>query len=116
MPSQGDLILITTHYTDLSASKKRPVIVVSQDSYNQSAQDLVVVAMTSTSTINPWTFTITQADLVAGTLNRPGQVRCDKVYTLAQSLVVKTFGKVGRPVLLKIQSLVCKLLEPPQGP
>jgi mRNA interferase MazF len=47
MPNQGDIVLIPIPFTDLSSQKRRPVIVISNDSYNQTTRDVVVVAMTS---------------------------------------------------------------------
>ena len=36
MPEQGDIVPIPVPFTDLSAQKRRPVIVVSNDVYNFS--------------------------------------------------------------------------------
>ena len=47
MPNQGDILLVPIPFTDLSSQKRRPVIVISNNAYNQSSSDLVVVAMTS---------------------------------------------------------------------
>ena len=56
-----------------------------------------------------YSFTITSADLVSGTLNRSGKVRVDRVYTLAQSIVVKTFGQVNETTLERIRQLLSEL-------
>ena len=50
MPDQGDIVLIPIPFTDLSSQKRRPVIVISNDGYNQATPDIVVVAMTSNPT------------------------------------------------------------------
>jgi mRNA-degrading endonuclease toxin of MazEF toxin-antitoxin module len=47
MLEQGDILLVPIPFTDLSSQKRRPVIVVSNNTYNQKTTDLVVVAMTS---------------------------------------------------------------------
>lgn len=106
MPRQGDIVLIPVPFTDLSSTKRRPVIVVSNDDYNSSVSDMVVVAMTSTPATGPYSLSITSVNLVEGTLNRPGTVRVDKIYTLDQSLSVKTFGRVNAHILTLIQSLL----------
>jgi mRNA interferase MazF len=106
MPEQGDIVLIPIPFTDLSSTKRRPVIVVSNDAYNQLRQDIIVVAMTSNPLAGKYAFTISSSDLERGTLNRPGQVRVDKLYTLSQSIVVKTFGRVNLATLDHIRSLL----------
>ncbi len=102
-PEQGDIVLIPVPFTDLSAEKRRPVIVISSDAYHRATVDAIVVAMTSNPTATPNSFRITSADLVEGMLNRPGTVRVDKIYTLAHSIVVKKFGKVAPQILERIR-------------
>jgi mRNA interferase MazF len=63
MPEQGDIVLIPVPFTDLSSTKRRPVIVVSNDDYNQQRQDIVVVAMTSNPGAGRYAFTISSSDL-----------------------------------------------------
>lgn len=112
MLSQGDIVLIPIPFTDLSSQKRRPVIVISSDAYNQYAPDVIVVAMTSNPSLNAYSFIITSADLEQGSLNRPGTVRVDKMYTLHQSLVVKRFGRVTPEILDRIRAMVNMLLAP----
>ena len=103
---QGDIVLIPVPVTDLSSRKRRPVIVVSSDSYNAVSPDMIVVAMTSNPALTPWSFRIESADLDDGRLNRPGTVRVDRIYTLAQNLIVARFGGVAHRVLDRIRSML----------
>jgi mRNA interferase MazF len=109
MPDQGDIVLIPIPFTDLSSQKRRPVIVVSNDIYNRTMRDLVVVAMTSTPDRGSYSFPIGSSDLEQGRLNRPGTVRVDKIYTLSQTLVVKVFGRINTATLDRIRVLLQKL-------
>jgi mRNA-degrading endonuclease toxin of MazEF toxin-antitoxin module len=95
MLEQGEIVLVPVPFTDLSSTRRRPVIVMSNDAYHQGGEDMIVVAMTSNPKQSAYSFVITSADLTAGNLNHPGTVRADKVFTLSRSIVVKTFGKVG---------------------
>ena len=112
MPEQGDVLLVPIPFTDLSSQKRRPVIVISNNSYNKKTMDILVVAMTSNPIEADYSFAITSDNLEKGTLNHPGKVRVDKIYTLAQSIVVKTFGRVNDKTLERIrkelQALVAK--------
>jgi len=112
MPEQGDILLVPIPFTDLSSQKRRPVIVISNNFYNKKTTDILVVAMTSNPIETDYSFTITSDDLTKGTLNHPGKVRVDKIYTLSQSIVVKTFGWVDEKTLERIrkelQALVAK--------
>ena len=109
MPSRGDIVLIPVPFTDLTSARKRPVIVISNDQYNSFLEDIVVVAMTSNPSPTRYSFVVTSADLVAGTLNRPGRVRADKIYTLSQRIIVKRFGRVNDPTLDRIRQMLLDL-------
>jgi mRNA interferase MazF len=109
MYKPGDIVLIPVPFTDLSSKRQRPVIVISNEIYNQKTTDIVVVAMTSNPIEVDYSFTITSDDLVQGQLNRPGKVRVDKIYTLSQSIVIKKFGQVDAKTFDKIRSLLQSL-------
>jgi mRNA interferase MazF len=111
VPEQGDIVLIPVPFTDLSSQKRRPVIIVSNNLYNRTTSDIVVVAMTSNPHFSSFTFQIDSTDLKHGKLNRPGHVRVDKVYTLAQSIVIKTFGKVQDHVLDRIRTIFQRIIS-----
>jgi mRNA interferase MazF len=108
---QGDIVLIPVPFTDLSSRKRRPVVVISTDTYNAAGLDMVVVAMTSSPTQTTWSFVISSADMTEGHLNRPGTVRVDKIYTLEQSLAIARFGKVSAPVLNRIRDTLLQLVH-----
>jgi mRNA-degrading endonuclease toxin of MazEF toxin-antitoxin module len=101
--------LIPVPFTDLSSQKRRPVIIISNDIYNRKTNDIVVIAMTSNPEAVEYGFTITSADMEKGDLNRPGQVRVDKIYTLSQAIVVKTFGRVNAATLENIHKILQSL-------
>jgi mRNA-degrading endonuclease toxin of MazEF toxin-antitoxin module len=45
MHKQGDIVLIPVPFTDLSNKKQRPVLIISNDDYNQMTDDVLVVAI-----------------------------------------------------------------------
>ena len=100
---QGEIVLVPVPFTDLSSYRRRPVIVVSNDAYQVATADFVAGAMTSNLKDEPYSFEVTPADVVQGTLNRSGRVRVDKIVTLAQSIVVSQFARVSDAVLIRIR-------------
>ena len=111
MPQRGEIVLVPVPFTDLSSNRRRPVIVISNDDYQKTTQDMIVVAMTSNPANVPYSFVIDTLDLEKGALNRPGKVRVDKVYTLSQRLVAATFGKVKEDVLDRIRQELDELTK-----
>jgi mRNA interferase MazF len=43
----GDVIVVPFPFTDQSATKKRPAVVVSSDSYQRERPDVILMAITS---------------------------------------------------------------------
>jgi mRNA interferase MazF len=91
MPERGDLLLVPFPFSDLSATKRRPVLLLTTpDRYG----DFIALPVTS----RPQTehgFPIAASDLVTGSLPAACWVRTDRIVTLNISLVVKTVGRVS---------------------
>jgi mRNA interferase MazF len=92
MYKQGDILLIPFPYSDLTATKQRPVLVLSNSNYNISHQDIVVAAITSNATSRDYLISITSDDLDEGQLRVESGIRADKLYTFSNRIVNKKFG------------------------
>ena len=114
MHKQGDIVLISIPFTDLSNSKKRPVLIVSSDYYNENAEDVIVAAITSNIDGKPYSITVTDNDLTDGNLLHLSCVRTDKLYTLAQSIVIKKFGKIKEETLTAVIEKIYDVLKIPK--
>ncbi len=95
LPRQRDIVLIPIPFSDLTSTKRRPVVIVSSDRYNQRSEDVVVVAMTSKLSRAPYCVRVKPADLAEGTLKRESIVRADKIYTLSKTIIAKRFGRIS---------------------
>jgi mRNA interferase MazF len=95
MPERGDLLLVPFPFTDLSAAKRRPVLVITAaDSYG----DFIALAVTSRPQAEHGV-ALTATDLVSGSLPAPSWIRTDRVVTLNRNLVVKSIGRVSERVV-----------------
>ncbi len=109
-PKQRDIVLVPVPFTDLTAAKKRPVLVLSKTSHNRKARDVVVAGMTSNLTGGGAGIVITAADLEAGTLPADSLVRVDKIYTLSKRIIVKRYGRLNEATFQKVLTELDKLL------
>jgi mRNA interferase MazF len=91
MCERGDLLLIPFPFTDLSATKRRPVLALtSTDRYG----DFIALPITSRPQ-SKHAVSITTSDMAVGRLPVASWIRTDRVITLNKSLVVKTIGRVS---------------------
>ena len=103
-------MLIPIPFTDLSSNKKRPVLILYSNYYNEKTEDLIVAAITSNVDEKLYNVTITKDDLIDGNLSHISCVRADKLYTLAQSIVIKKFGTVKEESLIAVIEKIHNIL------
>jgi mRNA interferase MazF len=95
MFERGHIVLVPYPFTDLSASKRRPVLALTApDGYG----DFIGLPITSRPRPEHGV-PLTQADMTEGTLPVTSWIRIDRIVTLSSSLVIKTAGRVSERVL-----------------
>ena len=108
MYKRGEIVLVPVPFSNLTYTKKRPVLVVSNTAHNLASPDMIVVAITSNIIQNG--IVIEASDLTVGVLPKKSLIRCEKIYTLEQSIVVKRFGVLSDDVLLKVANEIHNLI------
>jgi mRNA interferase MazF len=109
MYKAGDLVLLPFPFSDLSTTKRRPVLMLTEP---DTQGDFVACPVTSRS---GWTHgrLLSQADLAGGTLPLVSWVRTDKVVTLHIGLILRRFGRVTTAARTMIAVDVCRFLDLP---
>jgi mRNA interferase MazF len=103
MFERGDLLLVPFPFSDLSAAKRRPVLVLTvPDGYG----DFIALAVTSRPQAEHG-MPLTSADLQRGTLPVPSWIRTDRIVTLNTSLVLKSFGRVSDEIVARAVKEFC---------
>lgn len=97
---QGDIVLLPYPYTDLSATKQRPAVVISKDAINR--QNYIVAKVTSVIRSDDFSFAIKAADVDSGRLDRSSEVRTNEVFTVHSSLIKKKFGTLHKEPLAEL--------------
>jgi mRNA interferase MazF len=108
MYKRGEIVLIPFPFSDLSYTKRRPVLVISKTAHNYSSSDMIVVAITSNLIQNG--IFINSNDLTMGVLPKTSIIRCEKIYTLEQNIVVKQFGVLSDEILVKVINEIHNLI------
>jgi mRNA interferase MazF len=109
---QGEIVLVPFPYSDLSGSKKRPVLVVSNDVYNASFPDIVVAVITSRiGKPDVYSLTLESKDLEIGQLPEPSLIRAHKLFTVEQSRILRRFSKLNEAKLRETLALLLRLFD-----
>ena len=106
MPERGDVVLLPFPFSDLSASKRRPVLVLAgADAYG----DFIAMPVTSRPQ-GEHGLPLAASDLVNGALPVGSWVRTDRAVTLHASLIVKTIGRASEQVVSAAVERLCSHL------
>lgn len=111
MYRRGEIVLIPVPFTDLSSSKKRPVIIVSSDEHNLLSEDVICMAITSQIKGFDYEIIIGNNDMENGKLPKESCIRADKIYTLNKSIIVKKYGNLNLIKLNKAVSIIEKIIK-----
>lgn len=93
--SQRDIILIPFPYSDLSQTKRRPAIILSNGEYNSNNLDIICCAITSNPRSYENSVEIKSKDFESGDLDYDSRVKPNKIFTLNQNMVVKKLAKLN---------------------
>ena len=105
---QGDVVLVPFPFTDLSAVKQRPALVISPDRLNQARPDLVVLAITSQlpAALGEDQIRLPDVELSACGLPKASIIKLGKIFTIHQALIRKTLGHLPQRTLEEIRRRV----------
>ena len=107
--SAGNIVILPFPFTDLSATKQRPVLIISNDSYNAAMEDVVVCGITSNFKDASYSVSLGQQELQEGVIPTLSRIKVDKIFTLKQSLIKKKVGAVKQEVLQEVIKEINKL-------
>ena len=107
------MVLLPFPFTDLTTTKQRPAVVVSNESFNTRQRDVVVLAMTSQipAVLNPEDYRLSPDDLRAAGLPKPSIVKCGKLLTIDRRLIRKTLGRLSPPTLESLRQRLVAFLS-----
>jgi mRNA interferase MazF len=87
----GDVILVPFPFTNQTAVKQRPAVVVSNATYNSTKPDIVIMAITSQLRPSPGFGEVWIGDWQSANLLKPSAVK-PVFATIEQSLIIRQLG------------------------
>jgi mRNA interferase MazF len=106
MLSASEIVLIPYPFTDLSAEKRRPVMVyLPPDAYG----DFLAAPITSQMG-HADEYALSDTDLQAGHWPKSSWVRTARLFSLHESRVVRTLGQLHPDAFAKIRRAICSSL------
>jgi mRNA interferase MazF len=92
--NQREVVLVPFPYSDLSSAKRRPVLIVSNNEFNDQFQDVLVCVITSNLFVDEYSVKLENKDLEIGILPESSIVKTHKLFTIEKSKIIKKFSIV----------------------
>ena len=105
----GDVILVPFPFTDQTAAKRRPAVVVSSDGYNKARPDLILMAITGHLSGYPRIGEVIVSDWKGAGLLKASTIK-PILTSLEKSLIIRTLGKLSQPDLVAIRDAMKMIL------
>jgi mRNA interferase MazF len=116
--NRGDIVLANLPFSDMSASKIRPALVVQSDVNNARLDDVIVAVITRTTvraTAEPAQFLIDITTPEGRRTRRlhTSAVKCEHLITIEQTLILRTIGQLSPALMRQIDACLKVALELP---
>ena len=103
------LVLAPFPFTDQTATKKRPAVVVSSDGYNKARPDLILMAITGHLSGYPRI-----GEVIVSNWKDAGLLKASTIKpiltTVEKSLIIRTLGKLSQPDLVALRDILNVIL------
>lgn len=106
-PSVGDVVLVPFPYSDLSASKRRPALVLAEVGLG----DVALCQITSKPYADASAIPLSEQDFQNGSLSRDSFIRIGKLFTANEALIVGVAGTLNRQKVTEVITTLVHLLE-----
>lgn len=111
---QFDLVVVPFPFTDRTATKRRPALVLSDLAAFNTLLDRSVLAMITTSSHSSWPLDVQIQDLASTGLQAPSIIRM-KLFTLDHALVLRKIGKLTSQDAASVEAALQQLFKLPQS-
>jgi mRNA interferase MazF len=96
--NQRELYIVPFPFSDFSGRKVRPVIVISNNEFNNNSQDVIVCAITSNITNTKYSIKITNKDLEKGNLIVTSLIKVESILKIEKKKLIKKIGLLKKDI------------------
>ena len=106
-PAEGSVVLVRFPFSDLTASKLRPAVVLAQVHH----EDLILCQVTSNPYADPLAIEVSEDAFEKGSLQRTSYIRPDKLFTANEALIEAEIANLKGEIFNDIIDAIVGLLH-----
>jgi mRNA interferase MazF len=100
---KGDVVVVPFPFSDLSANKKRPALVVA----TLTGDDVILCQITSKTITDSYAIPLTEADFQIGSLHQDSNIRPNRLFTADSGIVLYRTGEL---MSSKVKEVIAKIV------
>jgi len=101
---KGDVVVAPFPFSDLSAAKKRPALVVA----TLTSDDVIFCQITSQAVSDSYAVPLTDRDYISGGLRQTSHIRPNRLFSAESSIILYRAGTISPT---KMQKVLAKLVQ-----
>jgi mRNA interferase MazF len=101
---KGDVVVAPFPFSDLSAAKKRPALVMA----TLTGNDVILCQITSQTVADSYAVSLADGDFTSGGLRQASNVRPNRLFTAESSIILYRAGTISAA---KMQEVLAKLVQ-----
>jgi mRNA interferase MazF len=104
---KGDIVVLPFPFSDLSASKRRPALVLA----DLQGNDIILCQITSKNTKDSYAIALDNSDLVSGLLSVTSNIRPNRLFTADKKIIAYTLGRISQSKFKQVADAVSELIQ-----
>ncbi len=104
---KGDIVVLPFPYSDLSASKKRPALVLA----NLKGDDIILCQITSQMLKDDYAIPLGPSDFKKGSLNKQGHIRPNRLFTADKAIILRTAGTIKAELFQRVTDKLFEIIR-----
>jgi mRNA interferase MazF len=104
---KGDVIVVPFPFSDLSASKRRPALVVA----TLTGDDVILCQSTSKTILDDYAMPLANGDFQNGGLNQESNIRPNRIFTADSNIALYRIGAIKSPKLSQVSEKIIEILK-----
>lgn len=104
---KGDVVVLPFPFSDLSNSKRRPALVLS----NLQGNDIILCQITSQAKKDQYTIELNGSDFKDGALRRSSNIRPNRIFTADETIIMYKLGSIQPEKYLEVRNMIIRLLD-----
>ncbi len=109
--NQREIVLLPFPFSDLSSYKKRPALIISNNEFNQTHEDVICCLLTTNLEIDPHSIVIEPNELIEGKLPFKSKIKPYRLFSAQQKIIYKKFGVLNTEKYTHVIEKLTKIIK-----